>query len=242
MDDLRRKFVLGSSLFTVGLLSGCGGGGEQGNGQQASTEGTGDMLAAQAVKALGSAQTLHLTELKLFAGLDAIWQSTQGGSYLVPPAIPKWQAVVNDTALYLSVVETVQVNSSTKLIRNLVVTLDNGAGTVPTLNSAYTLNGNLPASLSFARMSVLKRVTAPTTGVISDELYHYQNDAVTSGAVTITAVTPTPAVVGDPAAAIYTLHFANAKFVPVPGYSSSKSFWINGVTTLQAATETRDWI
>jgi hypothetical protein len=241
MDDLRRKFVLGSSLFTVGLLSGCGGG-DQGNGQQASAEGAGDMLTAQAAKASVS-QTLHLAELKFLAGLDAIWQSTQGGSYLVPSAIPKWQAVVNGSALYLSVVETVQVSSSTKLIRNMVVTLDNGAGTVPALNSAYTLNRNSAASLSSARMSVLKRVTAPSTGVISDELYHYQNDVVTSGTVKITAVTPTtPDIVDGPVAAIYKVHFEKAKFLPVPGSLSSKGFLLTGDTTLQAATETSDWM
>lgn len=241
MDDVRRKFVLGSSLFTVGMLSGCGGGGDAGADATRTGQDAGGRLSAQAVSPSGTAQTLLLTELTGGAGLDTVWQSTWGGAYVVPSVVPKWQAVVNGNALYLSVVETVQVNSSVKLIRNLTVTLDNGG--VPVVNSAYTLSRNTALTLSSARMAVLKRVTAPSTGAISEELYVYQNDSVASGVVTIAGVTPTtPDITDGPAAAIYKLHFAGVKFLRVPGSLSSKGFWLNGDTTLQAATETRDWM
>lgn len=236
MDDVRRKFVLGSSLFTVGLLSGCGGGGDAGADSQKTGQDAGSRLTAQSVSASGTTQTLHLSELSTGAGLDTIWQDTSGGAYIVPSAVPKWQAVVNGNALHLSIVETVQVNSTTKLIRNLTVTLDNGA--VPALNASYTLNRATPSS---ARMSVLKRVTAPN-GAISEQMFVYQSDAAASGSVTITSVTPTTAdIVGGPVASIYALHFAGAKFMRAGGISS-KGFWLNGDTTLQAATETRDWM
>lgn len=237
MDEVRRKFVLGSSLFTVGWLSGCGGGGDAGTDAQKTGQDAGSRLSAQSVNASGATQTLHLTELSAGAGLDSIWQDTSGGAYVVPSVVPKWQAVVNGNALHLSVVETVQVSTWIKVIRNLTVTLNNGAA--PALNSGYTLNRLTPSS---ARMSVLKRVTAPSSGAISEQMFVYQNDAAASGLVTITSVAPAaPDIVNGPEAYLYKLHFAGAKFMRAGGISS-KGFWLNGDTTLQAATETRDWM
>lgn len=224
MNELRRKLVLSSPLLTVGLFTGCGGGGSDAPAAGGTDSGR---LSAQAT-ATKPGQTLLVSALPSNT-LDAIWAANSSGPNFVPSDSPTLQAVLNGNALHISLVEKVTLTGGVQIIKSLSMSLTApSSGTAGAANALYTVNG----TTNTAQVRILKRTTSGTT--ITDQTYAYSPSA--SGTVKIASVTP---VTGkDP---LYKLTFATVKFQAAGG-AAAKPFSISGDTTLSTPTETANWV
>lgn len=227
MNELRRKLVLSSPLLTVGLFTGCGGGGGDGDAPATTHSTDAGRLSAQAT-ATKPGQTLVVSALTSNT-LDAIWAANSSGPNFVPNDSPSLQAVINGTALHISLVETVTLTGGVQIIKSLSMSLTApSSGTALKAGAVYTVNG----TTNTAQVRILKRTTSGTT--ITDQTYAYSPSA--SGMVKIASVTP---VTGkDP---LYKLTFATVKFQAVSA-PAVKPFSISGDTTLSTPTETANWV
>lgn len=234
MDETRRKIIVGAPLLSVSLFSGCGGGG--GEPGAATTGGRATIQANN--QAPG--QTLKATATNIFQGLDSIWQDDTGGRYLVPSASPLVQAVINGSALHLSIVETMAFSTGSgassatvKLHRSLRLTLNNGS--TPASGTVYALNGANAASSGV--MSALRRTTSTSSGVTTDATFLYpmtNTDTSPGGSIKIQSI--------DTATSTYRLLFTDVLFNPLSGYAGSKSFRVSGETSLVVPTRTVAWV
>lgn len=218
MNNLRRKLVLGSPLFSVGLFAGCGGGDSVGINID-------DRRRTLAIddSALQSLQ-LHRAGITQ-PPLDDIWDDINGGKFLIPSAFPSIQALVNGTALYLSLNEQVNLSSDVRVIRSLVMKMDHEDGLAPATNSVYAIDG----SVNTATLRVLKRTANGTT--ITDTAYSYR--ASGQGTVTVAAMTP--------ALQLFKLSFYRIRFDALAG-NALNPFLISGDTTLITPTQTASWV
>jgi hypothetical protein len=226
MDEARRKIIMGAPLLSVSLFSGCGGGSDD---PQASA--TGGRASIQS-NSYASGQTLKATAANIFQGLDSIWQDNTGGNYLVPSASPVIQAVLNGSVLHVSIVETMAFSTGSGASSSTVkLALTNGSA--PAVGTVYTLNGSNGSS---GAMSALRRTTNTSSDVTTDDTFQYMmsNTSSSGGSVKIDTV--------NTATSVYKLVFTNVLFTYMSNYAGTKSFLVNGETSLLVPTQTVAWV
>lgn len=237
MNDLRRKIVLSSPLFAVGLLSGCGGGADS-TANPAGQTGSG---RAQALAA-GPTGTSSLQVTPVTGQtLDTVWTSPYG-SYLAPnaPAVSTAiRALVNSNILYVTLTEfltTTSGSTSLELTRCLRLKLAGGAApTSGQQKSSFSFDSSSNASL------VLYMRTRPVAGgTWTEQFGQYVGAAGSNMSALLTSS-------GQDAAGnwSYRLGLTQARFNPQQSSQytlGTKALLMDGTATVLAQTQNATWM